>query len=60
VIVHCPTCDKKVTVLEKSVGKRVRCPLCGEPFIVDAPTVVAPNFPPPPPKSAPNKPAPPE
>ena len=56
--VHCPACDKQLTVLDQSVGKRVKCPLCGEPFIPDAPTMIAPNFPPPPPKSAKKSPPP--
>ena len=51
-IVHCPACDKKLTVLDRSLGKKVRCPLCGAAFVTDEPTVIAPNFPPPPPKSA--------
>lgn len=31
--IACPSCGKKVRVPDERVGKRVKCPACGEPFV---------------------------
>jgi predicted Zn finger-like uncharacterized protein len=35
---HCPHCEQKIRVREEYLGKRVKCPGCGERFIVDPET----------------------
>ncbi len=47
-IVNCPHCEKKSRVPDELIGRKVKCPSCGEPFTAEA--AVAPKAAPPKPK----------
>src|SRR5437764_749206 len=44
-IVNCPQCDRKLRVPDELLGKKVKCPTCGETFTAE---VAEPSPPPPP------------
>ena len=57
-VVNCPQCDRKLRVPEELLGKKVKCPTCGNTFTATAGAAVAGESapappPPPPPQEAP-------
>jgi hypothetical protein len=51
-VIRCPQCDKPLSLPDKFLGKKVKCPGCATMFVAEAPkpqTVPAKSAPPPPP-----------
>ncbi len=39
---QCPNCDALIPIKEAQFGKRIKCPRCGDPFLVEDPEIDAP------------------
>src|ERR1700689_168218 len=42
IVIACPSCEAKMKAPDSAVGKKVKCPGCGEPLTVRAPVGAAP------------------
>jgi predicted Zn finger-like uncharacterized protein len=51
-VVNCPQCERKLRVPEELLGKKVKCPTCGNTFTAEAGPAGADAAPPPPPPPA--------
>jgi predicted Zn finger-like uncharacterized protein len=56
-VVNCPQCERKLRVPEELLGKKVKCPTCGNTFTAEAGPAGAPPSPPPPPPAEEERPS---